>query len=62
MKDKTPLEEIKDHGYWVSDSYIENKKNRVCIRHVVIYIYIYIHTSVINIVKQPPRFVKRIPR
>ena len=27
MKDKTPLEEIKDHGYWVSDSYIENKKN-----------------------------------
>ena len=27
MKDKTPLEEIKDHGYWVSNSYIENKKN-----------------------------------
>ena len=26
MKDKTPLEEIKDHGYWESSSYIENKK------------------------------------
>mgnify|MGYP001166668297 FL=1 len=28
MKDKSPLEEIKDHGYWRSDSYIENKKNK----------------------------------
>ena len=26
MKDKTPLEEIKDHGYWESSSYIEKKK------------------------------------
>ena len=28
MKDKTPLQEIKERGYWESDSYIEHKKNK----------------------------------
>ena len=29
MKDKTPLEEIRDHGYWESDNYLKKKTEEV---------------------------------